>query len=85
MIVLVSVVRFLGGTMLPEELGDTNPVMSATNWDYAATATLAGMFALVVQEPSVNMERFASEEPERDGEPYRWFIPAGSPLNQISL
>src|SRR5271157_1220695 len=68
LIVLVNVVRFFCGSMFPDEPGDADPVVSATNWDYAATAALAGMFTLVFQEPSVNMERFASE-PERDGEP----------------
>jgi hypothetical protein len=51
------------------------------NRDYAATAALAGMFALIFKEPLVNMGSLASEDLERNGEPYRWFIPAGSPLS----
>jgi hypothetical protein len=85
LIVLVNVVRLFGGTMLPDELGDAYPVMSAMDRDYAATATLAGMFALIFQEPLVNVGRFASEDSERDGEPYRWFIPVGSPFCQTSV
>jgi hypothetical protein len=85
LIVLVNVVRLFRGTVLPDELGDAYPIMSAMDWDYAATAALAGIFALVFQEPSVNKRRFTTEKPERDGEPYRWFIPAGSPVtNGIS-
>jgi hypothetical protein len=53
--------------------------MSAMDWDYAAAAAIAGMLALVFEDPLVNMRSFPTEEPERDGEPYRWFIPAGSP------
>lgn len=71
--------------MLPHELGDTDPVVPATDWDYAATAALAGMLDLIFQEPLVNVGKFASKDPERDGETYRWFIPPGRPLNQISL
>lgn len=78
LIVLINVVRFFGGTVLPDEPGDTDAVVSSMNWDYAAAATLAEMFALIFQEPSIDMGRFTSEL-ERDGEPYRWFIPAGSP------
>ena len=66
--------------MLPEKIGDTDPVVSTTNRDYAATAALTGMFALIFQEPLVDKRRFTAEEPERDGEPYRWFIPVGSPF-----
>ena len=80
MIVLVNVVCFFGGTVLPDEPGDADPIMSAMDLDYAATTTLAGMFALVFQEPSIDVGSLASEHPERDGEPYRWFIPAGSPF-----
>ena len=71
--------------MLPDELGDTYPVVSAMNWDYAAAAALAGMYALIFQEPLVNVESLACKDPERDSEPYRWFIPSGRPLSQISL
>jgi hypothetical protein len=78
-IVLVNVVRMFGGTMLPDELGDTYAVVSATNWDYAAATVLAEMFALVFEEPPVDKRRFTTEKPEGNGEPYRWFIPAGSP------
>ena len=70
--------------MLPDEPGNTYAVVYTTNWDYAATAALAGVFALIFQEPLVNVGRFASE-PERDGEQYRWFIPSGRPLGQTSL
>jgi hypothetical protein len=80
LIVLVNVMRLFGGTMLPNEPRDTYPVVSAMNWDYAATTALAGMFALIFQEPLVDKRRFTTEDPERDGEPYRWFIPAGSPF-----
>jgi hypothetical protein len=79
LIVLVNVVGFFGGTVLPDELGDTNPVVSATDWDYAATAALADMLALVFEDPLVSMQRFPTEEPERDGKPCRWFIPSGRP------
>jgi hypothetical protein len=71
--------------MLPDELGDTYAVVSTTNWDYAATAALAGIFALIFQEPSIDEGSPACKDPERDGEPYRWFIPAGSPLDQTSV
>ena len=71
--------------MLPDELGDSRPVMSAMDWDYAATAALAGVLALVFQDPPVDKRRFTTEKPERDGEPYRWFIPAGSPFYQTSV
>jgi hypothetical protein len=67
--------------VLPDEPGDTYPIVSAMNRDYAATAALAGMFALIFKEPLVNMGSLASEDLERNGEPYRWFIPAGSPLS----
>jgi hypothetical protein len=80
LIILVNVVRFFGGTVLPDELGDTYPVVSATNWDYTAAAALAGMFALIFQDPSVDEGSLASDEQERDGEPCRWFIPSGRPL-----
>jgi hypothetical protein len=80
-IVLINVVCFLSGPVLPDELGNTYAVVYTTNWDYAATATPADMFALVVQEPFVDVGSLASEDPERDGEQYRWFIPAGSTLS----
>lgn len=41
---------------------------------------MASMFALVFQEPLVNVGSLACKKLERDGEPYRWFIPAGSPV-----
>jgi hypothetical protein len=55
LIVLVNVVRFFGGAVLPDELGDTYAVVSTTNWDYAATAALASVLALIFQEPLVNV------------------------------
>jgi hypothetical protein len=71
--------------MLPDELGDADPVVPAMDRDYADTAALASMFILVFEDPFVNMGSLACEHPERDGEPYRWFIPVGSPLNQTSV
>jgi hypothetical protein len=71
--------------MLPDELWDADPVVSAKNWDYMAATALAEMFALVFQEPLVNVGSLARKKLERDGEPYRWFIPVGSPLNQTSV
>jgi hypothetical protein len=62
LIVLMNVVSFLSGTVLPDELGDAYAVVSTMNWDYAATAALAGMFALIFQEPLVNMGSLACEE-----------------------
>jgi hypothetical protein len=70
--------------MLPDELGNTYTVAYTTNWDYAATAALAGVFALIFQEPLVNVRSLACKDPETDGEPYRWFIPSGRPLPGIS-
>jgi hypothetical protein len=84
LIVLVNVVRLFGSPMLPDELGDAYPVMSAIDLDYAAAAALAGMLPLIFQEPPVNLGSLACEELERNDEPYRWFIPVGSPLDQIS-
>jgi len=60
-------------------------VVYTTNWDYAATATSADMFALIFQEPSIDVGSLASEDPERDGETYRWFILPGSPFCQTSV
>ena len=81
MIVLINVVRLFGRTALPYELGDAYAVVSSTNWDYAATAAVAGMLALIFQEPLVNEGSLVCEELERNGEPCRWVIPAGSPLS----
>jgi hypothetical protein len=47
LIVLKNVVRFFGGTVLPDEFGDTYPVVPTTNWDDATTAALACMLALI--------------------------------------
>ena len=66
--------------MLPNELWDTDPVVSAMNWDYAATAALAGMFALILKNPSIDVGSLACKDSERDGEPYRWFIRSGKPV-----
>ena len=71
--------------MLPDELGDADPVVSTMDWDYAAATALASVLALIFQEPPVDIGRFAIEDPERDGEPYRWFIPVGSPLDQTNV
>jgi hypothetical protein len=79
LIVLVNVVCFFGGTVLPYEFWDALPVVSAMNRDYTATAALTGMLALIFQEPPVDVGSLACKDPERDGEPYRWFIPVGSP------
>jgi len=65
--------------VLPDELRDTHAVVSTMNWDYAATAALAGMFALIFKEPLVNVGSPACKDQERDGEQYRWFITSGRP------
>ena len=75
LIVLMNVVRLFGGMVLPDEVGNTYTVVYTTIWDYTATAALADMFAMIFQEPLVNVESLACKDPERDGEPYRWFIP----------
>jgi hypothetical protein len=67
--------------MLPDELWNTYAVVYTTNWDYAATAALASILALIFEEPLVNVGSLACKKLERDGEPYRWFIPVGSPLS----
>jgi hypothetical protein len=41
--------------MLPDKLGDTYAVVYTTNGDYAAATALAEMFALVFEEPLVNV------------------------------
>jgi hypothetical protein len=80
LIILVNVVRLLCRTVLPDELGDTDAVVSTTNRDYAATAALAGMFALIFKNPPIDMGSLACKDSERDGEPYRWFIRSGKPV-----
>ncbi len=75
----------LGGTVFPDELGNTYAVVSTMNRDYAATAALAGILALGFEDPFIDVGSLACEHPERDGEQYRWFIPAGSPLDQTSV
>lgn len=41
--------RFFGGTVFPDEPGNTYALVSTMNWNCAAAATLAGIFALVTQ------------------------------------
>jgi hypothetical protein len=80
----MNVVHLFGGAVLPDEFRDADPIMSAKDRDYAATAALAGMFTLVFENPSIDMDSLACKDPEMNGEPYRWFIPAGRPLPGIS-
>jgi hypothetical protein len=76
----MNVVGFFSGTVLPNELGDTYQVVSAMNWDYATTAALAEMFALIFQDPPVDMGRFTTEELKGNTKSYRWFIQPVRPV-----
>lgn len=55
LIMRVNVVGLFGCTVLPDKLGDNYAVVSTTNWNYAATAALEEMFALIFQEPAIDV------------------------------